>query len=105
MNIGENLNLCCPHCKNVMMHQGSVEIFERLEDQKKGTLVIVNEEKGVTVDTDSDLKNNPSSRRHGLRVYFWCECCGDFDDGKPGSALVIYQHKGTTYVNWESNRG
>ena len=43
---------------------------------------------------DTDLKGNPSARRDGLAIRFWCESC----DARP--VLTIAQHKGSTLVEF-----
>ena len=42
-----------------------------------------------------DGARNPSWRRRGIRILFWCE----FDC--PNAALCIVQHKGDTFMFWE----
>lgn len=81
----------CPHCKETYLHHDKVEIFERLEDQDNGIHAIV---EGGILSIDSNLEENPSARRHGLIINFWCECC------KGKSTLTISQHKGNTLVNF-----
>lgn len=79
----------CPACGNDYMHHDRVEIFECGEDATSGLRVVVAD---GTVTTDTSLQGNPSSRRHGLRVHFWCEGCS------VRSFMEISQHKGNTYV-------
>ena len=48
---------------------------------------------------DTDIRDNPSARRYGLRIFFWCEhCCAV-------PVLNIYQHKGNTFLRWEDRHG
>ena len=47
------------------------------------------------VKIDDQLTGNPSSRRHGFKVYFNCEGCS------VRSILSFSQHKGTTYVAFQ----
>jgi hypothetical protein len=42
----------------------------------------------------NDSTNNPSSRRDGILIHFWCEHCEE----KP--VMAILQHKGTTFIGW-----
>ena len=87
---GYGSELKCPSCGfNYLNHQ-RVEVFERSEDEEKGLHVSV-ENKNVT--TDTNLSDNPSSRRHGLKIHFSCEGC----EAKP--VLSISQHKGNTWVD------
>lgn len=88
---GYGAELVCPSCGFNFLHHDKVEVFERNEDAPNGVHVTIEESK-ATVDTS--LQGNPSSRRHGLKIYFWCEGC----EAKP--VLSISQHKGNTYVDF-----
>jgi hypothetical protein len=83
--------LKCPSCGYNYLHHEKVEIFERGEDEEKGLHVKV--ENGM-VTTDTNLSGNPSARRHGLTIHFWCEGC------KAKPVLSISQHKGNTLVDF-----
>ena len=89
---GYGAELVCPSCSGNYLHHDRVDIFERGEDQDKGIHVSVAEGK-VTVDTG--LADNPSARRGGLNIHFWCEGCS----AKP--VLTIAQHKGNSFVNFK----
>ena len=41
---------------------------------------------------------NPSCEREGLRIGFYCETGCIVPD------LVVYQHKGWTYIEWDSEK-
>lgn len=82
--------LLCPRCKGSMLHHFEVDIFERVEDQKCGLHANVTNN-GVQI--TQDLTGNPSARRNGIAIKFFCEDCGS------KSALSISQHKGSTYVD------
>ena len=84
--------LLCPKCGFNYLHHDRVEIFDRTEDASSGVHAVVDDGK-VTVDTS--LNGNPSSRRHGLTIHFWCESC------KAKPVLTIAQHKGNTIINIE----
>ena len=99
-SLGFDLNdpdvLLCPHCDFTYLHQGRVDVFERQEDATDGLHVSTD---GRQVQVDNDLADNPSRRRHGLRIYFSCEgCCA-------GPVLNIFQHKGQTFLRWEDRHG
>jgi len=81
--------LLCPSCGGAFLHHDRVEVFQRDEDQTHGVHVLVEDDK-VTIDTS--LERNPSARRHGLVIGFWCETCNS------RSTLDIAQHKGNTHV-------
>lgn len=82
--------LCCPYCGFHCTHQVSTEIFERDEDEDWKRVLIT--QTAILMDNKG---KNPSDRRNGLRIYFTCEGCNN----QP--KLVIYQHKGNTFVQWE----
>jgi hypothetical protein len=84
-------DLCCPKCGETYVHHGKINVFERAEDDDKGIHVIINSQ---NVCIKSDLKGNPSLRRNGLTIEFWCELCNCV------SVLAIAQHKGTSIVTF-----
>ncbi|MBN2759810.1 MAG: hypothetical protein JXQ79_04865 [Rhodobacteraceae bacterium] len=83
--------LHCPSCDGVYLHQGRVEVFNRAEDADEGTHVVDTD----TVQADRNLAGNPSNRRQGLKMNFFCETC------HADVWLLIYQHKGNTFVRME----
>lgn len=95
-------NLDCPHCRSTYLHHDRVEVFERPEDAAKGMHVTVESHDQIRdrpgfprLTVDDDLARNPSSRRRGVRIEFWCENC------HKRSALLICQHKGETDIEFE----
>ena len=72
------------------MHHDRVEVFERSEDAQNGLHFSVSGSK-ATVDTSLD--GNPSMRRDGISITFWCEGCHGI------SSLSFAQHKGVTLVD------
>ena len=85
-------HISCPHCTAQELHHDSVETFFRVEDEGEGIYTKSTHE-GVLQGTCID--DNPSPRRHGVVIRFWCEIC----DGK--SKLCLIQHKGSTYMYWD----
>ncbi len=85
--------LLCPRCGFLYTHATGVDVFSRAEDAQEGRRVSV---RSKSLRTDTDIKQNPSLRRGGIRIFFWCEGCGQT------SGLVLCQHKGITLVSWES---
>jgi hypothetical protein len=85
--------LLCPACDYHCLHHSRVEVYDRSEDEVLTTLTTV----GRLVQTEmvQNTRRNPSPRRHGMRIFFYCEGC------PVESSLVLYQHKGSTYVEWE----
>lgn len=80
----------CPSCGSDYLHQRKTDIYERGEDENSGLHVRV---EGKQSTTDGNLEGNPSGRRNGITIQFWCEGCG----AKP--VMSIYQHKGQTFVD------
>ena len=93
-------NLLCPRCGNSYLHHRGVVAYDRSEDAE--TVLKTSVEVGKTTvqlvaQADS---GNPSSRRDGLVIQFWCENCGGGDDGSSVIELTLAQHKGETEVTW-----
>ncbi len=90
---GFGADLVCPACGGTYLHHERVEVFERNEDERSGLHVAVADGQALV---DTALEGNPSGRRHGLSIHFWCEACA----AKP--VLTIAQHKGNTLVDFRS---
>jgi hypothetical protein len=84
------LVLLCSGCGGDCTHHEKVEVFSRTEDASEGTHVVVDDTK---VNIDDDISRNPSGRRHGILIHYWCENC------ETRSVLTISQHKGWTLVD------
>ena len=90
LRFGEPTELLCPSCGHQFTHQGTVEVWNRTEDEDR---------EGVTVGPDGATGivaagHNPSARRQGIRVWFECETC------PVKFAVTIAQHKGQTIMGW-----
>ena len=84
-------------CGGINLHQDRVQTFWREgEDADKQNGMV--SENGHNTAFMLDRSKNPSTRRDGMLVRFECENC----DAQP--ELAIYQHKGTTYLEWKSAR-
>ncbi len=83
--------LLCPSCGCQFLHHERVEIFDRGEDEAQGLHVTVTDGK---LETDLNLKGNPSKRRHGMAIEFRCELCAHV------MRLSLEQHKGNTKVSF-----
>ena len=106
---GLGTELLCPTCSGNNLHQRNVTVFQRYEDQAT-TIVMQQCEDDMVVSTFPSRDTcNPSLRRHGLLLEMECESChysyedseGDVMPREPLHRLAIYQHKGTTYVEWQ----
>lgn len=94
--------LLCPCCGENYLHQSTVEVYSRDTEDAPSRATIVVMEAGdpfCEPKVPTRTRGNPSSRRQGLRIGFWCETC----DKQP--SLTIAQHKGVTYVAWEVPHG
>jgi len=91
--------LMCPVCKERSLHQKKVSVFWRDgEDSTCGKFVSSSLEESVVDTYFAGVHRNPSPRRDGMTIDFDCEIC----EAEP--RLKIYQHKGSTYIEWHSYR-
>jgi hypothetical protein len=92
--------LVCPQCGEDTLHHDTVTVYARGEDAGTVVRTVIDPEGRPAVDVVRDSQtDNPSRRRHGLAIRFWCEVCGDFGTGG-GVELTFAQHKGATQVTW-----
>jgi hypothetical protein len=90
---GDEWVLTCPYCGNSYLHHGKVVIYERQEDAPRVLRTEVGD-RGAKLEWVANDNRNPSARRHGLYIEFYCENCGR------RSELTIAQHKGETLLGW-----
>jgi len=86
--------LCCPKCGEANLHQEKIESIFRSGEDNNGIMVTHKTDMVTITPKDS---NEIYGRRDVLYIYFSCEHC----DGV--LILRIYQHKGTTYIEWVDN--
>src|SRR5690349_8474286 len=86
--------LRCPACEGDYMHHAGVAVYARRKEDSGGTRVNVAGDGSVEFAPDESLAGNPSPRRNGLTITFWCELC------KARPTLAVWQHKGATMVGW-----
>lgn len=92
--------LSCPKCNEDYLHQQNTTIFARGEDADWTTVIAQDGENVQATPFPSRELMNPSLRRHGMLIEFWCEHCHYEDDEKPNYRLAIYQSKGITTIEW-----
>ena len=99
--------LACPICspyegQEGCLHHEGVHIFNRKGDEDSPTgLSVFAEGQSVSATSDADTEtHNPSKRRNGMLIEFWCEICHSGLYGKAPLYLAIAQHKGQTEVSW-----
>ena len=86
------------NCDDIYLHQSTVTVYERAEDAPTTIETEVDRRGARVTAVPSAVSTNPSLRRQGLAVAFWCEGCdGDFE-------LTIDQHKGQTYIQWRRRK-
>lgn len=89
----------CPHCGSDYTHHKMVEVFNCREDHRPHDRISISSPDDFgdnKYELSIDQKGrNPSARRSGIRIIIECEQCPDL------SKLVIYQHKGQTFVEVE----
>lgn len=100
---GEKSILHCPHCHSEFIHQQEVHVFNRIDEDLANTRSSMKNCSGepleeILPDKPEPLPTpkNPSKRRQGLSIDFCCESCHKL------SRLLIAQHKGQTFLNWEN---
>ena len=97
---GDYGELVCPACGGSYLHHEEVTVFNRPEDDNQVVKTVVNGV-GVVVKTHAPIDDNPSRRRDGLIIRFWCEGCSSRDQNPVKFFnLAIYQHKGVSYADW-----
>ena len=93
-------NLLCPRCGNSYLHHRGVVTYDRSEDAETVLKTSVGVGKTTVHLVAQAESGNPSSRRDGLVIQFWCENCGGGDDGSSVIELTLAQHIGETEVAW-----
>lgn len=94
LTINDQNQLLCAGCGFEYTHCESVESFEQSDEDfnKNGVHVTVKGYANISV--DCDMSGNPSYRRDGVKLTFWCEGCNK------KSILTVAQHKGNTFVEY-----
>ena len=84
--------LLCPICGGNYLHHLKIDNYARGEDDVSCFHTTIDDKLTITR-TDNNM-DNPSMRRDGLTIEFYCESC----DNK--SIMRIAQHKGQTLIDW-----
>ena len=94
-------DLCCPSCGEIFLHHRAVRVFSRDQDEETGVETVVSKDGSHT--HVSPCCDNPSLRRDGVVIDFYCEHCGGgrTEDHVVGQ-LCIAQHKGHTGIFWRA---
>jgi hypothetical protein len=91
--------LLCPSCGEGNLHSEKVTTFNRNEDDKICLVMESDIEGPSSMSMSRAAPDNPSLRRHGISISFWCEHCNPGVDGLVH--LKIAQHKGASQIWWE----
>jgi hypothetical protein len=90
--------LTCPQCRGDSLHHGQVTVYDRREDAPRITKIEVQDRTANITAIGNKDSGNPSERRDGVAIRFWCESCDTT------SELTIAQHKGASLLGWRSPR-
>jgi hypothetical protein len=94
----EENRICCPICGDAYgMHHTKIEIFNRSSDDMiTNHYIFQNGKISNNYDGKKANEENPSLRRSGIKIKFYCESCNDKE-----FTLCLAQHKGSTFLYWE----
>jgi hypothetical protein len=87
--------LFCPACGQDYLHHAGATVYDRGEDAEQTIKTKVANGLVASHLIPSDKADNPSDRRDGIVISFWCELC----HANP-IELRFAQHKGATLVSW-----
>jgi hypothetical protein len=85
--------LVCGHCDSNYIHHKTVTVYSRPHEDGNVSETEVSGT-GDVVARKQSTGRNPSSRRDGIAIGFWCEQCHYYAE------LTIAQHKGQTCLQW-----
>ena len=90
----ESVFTMCPYCGGNNLHHDKVAVFFGGEMSQTDIQVVVDSE---SISEGTSQEGNPSSRRDGILIRFWCETCENIP------TLSITQHKGSTFLYWSTD--
>lgn len=88
--------LLCPLCTGAFLHSTYVVVYDRHQGGLKTFETTIDHVEMSRSAVDSEVSDNPSEKRHGLAVGFYCEDCGEDEEFE----LTFAQHNGQTLVQW-----
>lgn len=94
---GSSIQLC-PRCGSESIHHQAATLYDRREDGEMVVRSTVRDGSAKIDVVQSDSSGNPSSRRDGISISFWCEGCKGIDEDV--LELTVSQHKGATELGW-----
>lgn len=87
-------NLLCPHCEGEFLHHDRIKVYGRVTEDDEDLVKVTVETTRRDGPVSQRELGNPSARRDGVAISFWCELC------EAVSELTIAQHKGMTEIGW-----
>jgi hypothetical protein len=87
-----------PRCGSESIHHQAATLYDRPEDAEMVVRSTVENGSAKIDVVASESSGNPSSRRDGLSIKFWCEGCKGIDEDV--LELTVSQHKGSTELGW-----
>lgn len=99
IQLGSDGDLLCPLCQGNYLHHTEIQVFSRSQEDAIGGQFIGISHDRTVIEGNSSMQANPSTRRDGLRIFFYCENCPETRRESP-LILTIAQHKGQTYLAW-----
>ena len=100
MSVGQRVSitcnaefLVCPVCSSEYLHHDAVAIFNREGEDATDGLHVEVWGQALAADRNAD-EGNPSGRRDGVTITFWCEGC------EATLQLEVVQIKGRTALSW-----
>jgi hypothetical protein len=91
--------LLYPSCGGNYLHHDGVVVFNRVEDGEVTTVTTVDGGETTVCQVPSERTSNPSSRRHGIAIRFWCELCAARQSWPSRSTKVARRANGEIYRN------
>lgn len=88
--------LLCPYCRGPWLHHEDIISFGRRAEDAPSIVTRVHRAGRITR-MPSEQSRNPSARRDGVAIRFWCETCGE-----DNIELVVEQHKGNSFLRWRT---
>jgi hypothetical protein len=86
--------LLCFWCNGDYQHHDRITVFDRGEDAATTKVTEVEGGSVTTLTLPSQQTRNPSSRRDGVAIRFYCEHCRGLTE------LTVEQHKGQSFLSF-----
>jgi len=96
----ESGRLLCPDCGSTLLHHVKIDTYDRVTEDSPRQIHTEFYCGGTPRPHSLPAHNpgNPSTRRGGLVIQFYCEECSG------AKKLAFAQHKGETYTSWKDTK-